>query len=376
MAPPRGLYPFEAALLRLVRFGSPEVPSLSPQEWQPVAHLARRETLTPLVCAAVGHAAAALPPEVAAELNAAYAASAGAAEDSYRQLATVTEAFRAGGIPMLVLKGAALAGGVYPDPALRAFSDLDLLVAAGDVDRAHLSLTGLGYDIAGGPPSDADRTWRHGRGYFDPARRRVPVDVHWRYAGYPLLIPMDYEGVFARALTFSDGGFVAAMPSPADMVVALSVHFLRELWYGKPRLRYLRDIAEVCGRGNVAWAQVARAVEASPLLRGPVFVAVAGAATLLGAPVPPAAMAFLQPRRWGALSRRVLAGVSRQIMRVERPIATVAQVAQMRGLDAGILEMLRWLWTLLAVPRPLAPSQRRWLRYLAGGQFMGARPAD
>jgi hypothetical protein len=68
--------------------------------------------------------------------------------------------------------------------------------------------------------------------------------------------------------------------------------------------------------------------------------------------------------------------VTGQIMRVDRPLAAVGQVGLMRGLDAGIVEMMGWLWRLLAVPRPLAPSQRRWLRYLGGGQFTGARPID
>lgn len=377
---PAGLYPFEAALLQIVRFGSPEVPALSAEAWGTVARLARWESLTPLVHAAVrgtdAPAAATVPPEVAAEMAAAHAASAGAVEGLYEQLSTVTGALRAATIPAVVLKGAALARGVYQDAALRPFSDLDLLVRVADVDRVHLALTSLGYAIAGGAPSDADRAWRHGRGYFDPQRRRVPVDVHWRYAGYPLMFPIDYEDVFARAILRSTGGVPGAMPSALDMVVALSVHFLRELWYGKAKLRYLRDITEVCGRGPVEWTRLERVVDASPLLRTPLFLAVAAAAALLRAPVPPDAIAALRPRRWRFLHRRLLGRVSRQMMRVERPVAAVTQVGLMRGLDAGVVDLTRWLWTLVAVPRPLAPSRRRWLRYLTGGPFRGVRPAD
>lgn len=356
-----------------------------------MAYAARREGLAPLVHATVRAAGARTPGpdepepppelamvpwEVSAELAAAYAASAGAASALYDQLAAVIDGLRAAGISALVLKGAALARGVYQDPALRPFSDLDLLVHPGDIDRVHLMLTGLGYDIRQGAPSDADRTWRHGRGYFDPARRRVPVDVHWRYAGYPLMIPIDYEEVFTRALPFAVDGRAAAMPAGADMVVALSVHFLRDLWYGKTRVRYLRDIAEVSGREEVDWERLPRLVEASPLLRSPLFLALGAAAALLGAPVPVETLAVLRPGRWGVISRMLLARMSRRIMRADRPLAAVGQVAVMRGLDAGIVNLARWLWTLLAVPRPLAPSQRRWLRYLTGGPFRGTPPAD
>jgi hypothetical protein len=377
------MYSFETALLQMVRVGSPALPLLSPEEWQPVAQLARREHLTPLVYAAGRDAAgggrdaaAAMPAETATALAEAYAASASASVELYRQLAGVGGALYAAGIPALLLKGAALARPVYQDAALRPFSDLDLLVHEADIDRVHLTLTGLGYDIGGGRPSDADRIWRHGRGYFDPTRRRVPVDVHWRYAGYPLLIPLDYDAVFARSPTFSVDGLPVGMPSAADMVVALSISFLRELWYGKPRLRYLRDIAEVCGRGRVEWARLSQVVDASPLLRTPLFLSVAGAAGLLGAPVPPETIALLRGRRGSIFRRRLLARVTGQIMRMDRPLAAVGQVGLMRGLDAGIVEMMAWLWRLLAVPRPLAPSQRRWLRYLGGGQFRGARPID
>lgn len=244
------------------------------------------------------------------------------------------------------------------------------------MDRLHLTLTGLGYDIAGGPPSEADRTWHHGRGYFDPARRRVNVDVHWRYAGYPLAIPLNYGAVFAGAETLDVEGVPVGMPAPADMVVALSIAFLRELWYGKPRLRYLRDVAEVCSGGRVQWPRLTAAVADCPLLRTPLFLSVAAAADLLGAPVSPDAVASLRGGRGSLLRRRLLARVSRRIMRVDPPLAAVGEVGVMRMLDAGVVGMMRWLWTLLAVPCPLAPSQRRWLRYLAGGQFTGARPID
>ncbi len=377
------MHPFEAALLSAVRVGSPVLPVLSAEEWRPVAQLARREQMTPLVHAAArggagggGPAEGTLPSEIATALAESYAASAAASVGRYRQLAEVCRALSAAGVPTLVLKGAALARGVYADPALRPFTDLDLLVHEADMPRAHIALAGLGYEIAGGPPTEADRTWRHGRGYFDPVRRRVPVDMHWRYAGYPLTIPLEYDAVFARAETLDIEGHPARMPAPADMVVALSISVLRELWYGKPRLRYLRDIAEVCQRGGVEWEGLAAAVAASPLLRTPLFLSVAAAAALLGAPVPPEQIAALRGGSGAFFRRRLLARVSRRVMRTDPPLAAVAEVGLMRMLDAGVVGMIRWLWTLLAVPGPLAPSQRRWLRYLTGGQFTGTRPVD
>ncbi|MBI3976039.1 MAG: nucleotidyltransferase family protein [Armatimonadetes bacterium] len=372
----RAHYPFETAFLRIVRF-APDVPSLSPEEWGPVAQLARRERLSPLAFAAVREAREGIvPPGVAEALEAACGRAGAPAADLYRQLAEVTGALRSAGIDTVLLKGAALARFVYHDEALRPLTDLDLLVRHREIDRVHVTLTGLGYAIVGGRPSEADRTWRHGRAYYDPEGRRVPVDVHWRYAGYPHLMAVDYEGIFARTSTVLVHGHPAGVPSAPDMIVALSISFLRELWYGKPRLLYLRDITEVCGRRPVDWARLPQIQVETPLLASPLYLSLAAAAALLGAPVPPEALGALRPRRWPAVSQFLLARVTRNAMRQERAVAALLQVALMRGLNAGTADLLRWLWRLIAVPRPLAPSQRRWLRHLAGGRLTGPPPVD
>ena len=48
-------------------------------------------------------------------------------------------------LPAVVLKGAVLAHGAYPDPALRPFTDLDLLVAGPSHDDAVEAFEALGY---------------------------------------------------------------------------------------------------------------------------------------------------------------------------------------------------------------------------------------
>jgi hypothetical protein len=50
-------------------------------------------------------------------------------------------------IPVLVLKGAALAFLVYPQPGLRCMRDIDLLVKPGDAQRAQAALLREGFDL-------------------------------------------------------------------------------------------------------------------------------------------------------------------------------------------------------------------------------------
>jgi len=361
LMPPR-LYPFERAFLRLLHL-APLPPDL-PTDWDAVHRLARREQVVPLLWDGIRRAGVTVPAPVARELASASERAAHQAVRVEMELAAVLSALNREGVRPLLLKGAALARATYPDPALRPMHDLDLLVAPETVDAAHRALCSLGYRIAGGAPSAADRTWRSARGYVPPPGLTLPVDLHWRYAGYPHLLPLDHDAVAGRARPVDVAGAQALLPAPADLIVGLAVFWMRELWYGRPRARYIRDIAEVAARGEVDWTVVgAVCVEA----RRTVQVAVALAAQLFGAPVPVEALAVLEAGRWPYLARRLTARLHAHLLRQEAPLSAIVQVGLLRWLGgeapAGIL---RWVGRLVRIPAPLASGRRRWLRRLWG----------
>jgi Uncharacterised nucleotidyltransferase len=57
-------------------------------------------------------------------------------------------AFGTVGIPIILLKGAALAHRIYPNPELRPMVDIDVLINAADTERAVAITRGLGYSFA------------------------------------------------------------------------------------------------------------------------------------------------------------------------------------------------------------------------------------
>ncbi|HVK73797.1 MAG TPA: nucleotidyltransferase family protein [Kofleriaceae bacterium] len=127
----------------------------------PVA-LVRRHLLAPLA-----HRAG------AAALRGDFIASALQAE---RRAAALTEAVAAladAAVPVILLKGVAYAGSIYPDPAERPMSDIDLLVPSADFDRAARTLGRLGYWHAGGPAQLT--VTRHAVTF---KRRDAAVDLH------------------------------------------------------------------------------------------------------------------------------------------------------------------------------------------------------
>src|SRR3989442_14960923 len=62
-----------------------------------------------------------------------------------RELGQLLQRFESGRIPVIPLKGPALAETLYPDPALRPCTDLDLLIRREHLDRVDNLLLGLGY---------------------------------------------------------------------------------------------------------------------------------------------------------------------------------------------------------------------------------------
>ncbi len=373
------LYPFEAALCRLLQPDWRVPPSVPADEWPALLQLADREHVAPLVYAAIeairdGTVREAetggdvrdgeVPAAVRETLAQSHRHAAAATAEAYAQLAGVLRAFRSEGLEAMLLKGPALARFTYQDAALRPFSDLDLLVRPKDVEAAHLALRRAGYAIAGEAPTATDLTWRHARGYYDPERRRIPVDLHWRYAGFPLLAEINYADVFARARPVPVGDERALIPAPEDMLVALGIHFQRELWYGQPRLRYLRDVAAVAHRHPVDWQRVVEIAQETPLVRSPLYLVLGAAAELLDAAIPPETLVALRPPGRAGIAGYLLARVCRNALRQERPTDAFLQVALMRWLDADSLAgYLGWISALIFVPRGLASSRRRWLHH-------------
>ena len=89
-----------------------------------------------------------IPAEVMLKLEDFYLASALENAQLYQELPKLLSMLQAGGIPVIVLKGAALAETVYENVALRPMNDVDLLVRKEELDRTEAVLFDLGYTIA------------------------------------------------------------------------------------------------------------------------------------------------------------------------------------------------------------------------------------
>ncbi len=181
------------ALCRLLSGRGDEVDwaSFSPADWARFARRAEAEGVAPLAYHFLSStfnlqpstfnsrpSTFNIPNEVWSQLKASYYRTAAHNALLLRELERILEAFERAGIEVIVLKGAALAQTIYPDPALRPMSDIDLLVHAGDLAAASKAAQGTGYTqekityhayLRGGP------------------EQQVAVEIHWA-------LPQDSRG--------------------------------------------------------------------------------------------------------------------------------------------------------------------------------------
>ena len=176
-----------------------------------------------------------------------------------RGLGKLLERFDGEGIPVMPLKGVALADSLYGDVGLRVCSDLDILVPRSAVPRAFELLRAEGYEQADRSrvgSSDIDFLVRSAMefGFTQPASAfpyllELHWDIAWRWRGDALMV----EDLWAAARPGVFWGVDAWALSPEWELLYLVVHAARHRWQG---LKWLVDIHEVCTRAKFDWDTV------------------------------------------------------------------------------------------------------------------------
>jgi hypothetical protein len=194
----------------------------APVSWADVLEEARRLRLVSFLhlglTTAPGLRARVLPSILEAVRRAACASAVRATQLERLCAATVADA-SAAGIPVLVLKGPALASLVYPSLAIRPMDDVDLFVGA--EHQGHLAeiLCGHGY-----------RNDLRGEEDFLPASRSVSIDVHTgllnttRIPARGALWPVTFDELWIRSQVCVLAGIPVRTLGPRDTIFHLAIH--------------------------------------------------------------------------------------------------------------------------------------------------------
>lgn len=179
----------------------------------------RLRSLLHLGLAAAPCVRAQVPRAVAESLRRAACAAALRATHLERLCATIVAEATPVGIPVLVLKGPALASLVYPSVAVRPMDDVDLLVAEVDRERLAGILRGRGY-----------RNDLRGEEDFLSPSRDVSIDVHFglvnttRVPARRALWPVTFDELWARSQVCFLNGIPVRTLGPLDTILHLAIH--------------------------------------------------------------------------------------------------------------------------------------------------------
>jgi len=197
-----------------------------------------------------------------------------------RALLDGLDAFARAGIPVLALKGPALAQRLHGDVGVRDYDDLDLLVRPRDVAGARATLAELGYVQQDQLPVHWERDvarrlyvllYRH-------PRTQVEIDLHWRWDPHV----RDGEDVWSGARRIACGGREIPTPGDEALLVYLCVHGARHAW---SRLAWIRDVAALLESRAWSGASLTRRARRAGAAKMLAF-GVQLAHDVLGAPLP------------------------------------------------------------------------------------------
>jgi hypothetical protein len=210
-----------------------------------------------LLAYAVAHDALATTDDQAAEVHEAHVAALSADLARERQLIGLVGVLRGSGLDHRALKGAAVAHLDYPDPALRSFADVDLLVRADEWDDAIRVLQDAGWERSFAEPRPGfERRFVKGMVLTRPDDGSIELDLHRTLALGPFGLTVRLEDLWADCEVLRLGA--AEVKALAAEERFLHACFHAVLGDTPPRLVPLRDIAQMSHRPSLDLDRVIR----------------------------------------------------------------------------------------------------------------------
>ncbi len=242
------------------------------------------------------------PQDFVAELQRRYRVTTLGMMLTYRRVASLLRALTQSGLEFIVLKGPVLGTTVYPDPSLRIFNDLDLLVRERDWAVADQIFRDLGFiperDLPEHPPKLIPQAILYELKYHS-ARDGLLLEVHYDDILNAGLAARNIEGFWQRAAMASIEGIPVKTLSIEDQIIHLCAHVH---YHGYTRLNWLSDLAFILRRhrGHIDWEQLISITEEEEA-KVPVYYSLHFVEKLLHMAVPPDVLSALKPdrfRRW------------------------------------------------------------------------------
>jgi hypothetical protein len=186
-------------------------------------------------------------------------------------LQRLTTVFGHANIPMLAIKGPALALQFYPANEIRQSRDLDILVSPESAKEAVQVLVQEGFTY--GTSGEERGFTRHYNTYHmlyphiglrDP-KTNVRIELHWRLFTFPELEFTDFAGLWGRRTQVNNTAQPVNTLSAEDHFRFVCMHGLLHGWY---QLSWIRDVAIIMNQ-HPDWSEIHESMQqqvTAPLL--------------------------------------------------------------------------------------------------------------
>ena len=223
-------------------------------DWVEICQLAEREKAAPIVWRRVKSVAADRVP-AGAEAHLRKLARVIQFQMSYLEQLTTksTAALDQAGIDYSLLKGAALACGVYGSFIERPMVDLDILVDQSQARHAVEALLSVGWLWQRGRPIEGDYShMRHLPALLDP-NGLASVEVHTSL--FPPAAPFDIatKAVLESARTARFNGAMVRVPDPVHLLLHACIHFAWGHMFRQGAWRTFRDVQAITTAYDIDW---------------------------------------------------------------------------------------------------------------------------
>jgi hypothetical protein len=319
---------------------------LSREDWTTLLQQAKRFRVTPMLFRRILRQKPdiPIPPDVRHEISKAYYYNVRRNIVIYVTIAEALVALQDDGIPRILLKGVYLAEQIYFDIGLRPMADLDLMVPRPFVVQAIDSLKRAGFKSQGDYVEEVQDALQHRAPLM--TKNGLILELHWSLISPGGPLNQDITGLWQRAVAVPLKKGSAQGLAPSDLLLHLCVHAAYSHGFNN-RLYSLCDIAEVLTvKGSTLdWQAFNIATELWKAQKG-VYLTLRLAVELVGAKVPPSALALLEPPDF---NQQTLDWAKVQLFRTTPALSNNFNRLMRKG---RIGERLRVLWKAALFPSP------------------------
>lgn len=227
-----------------------------PIPWLEVVDLARSQGVTPLLRHAAHQLGQEIPGEASAALDGAYFAVARDNTLRFDALGAILAPLEDRGIPVLLLKGAALCETIYENIALRPMGDVDMLIPIDQLPVCRQILIDQGFvctEAELAPGSQAE--FRNQQAFVRREPSPLMIELHWHVVDVPYYMHrIPVEWFWDRALPRPLHGHRVHTLNPDTEMLYLAAHLaLHHRFHG---FRWFVDLAWLIHRQPLDWEAI------------------------------------------------------------------------------------------------------------------------